>query len=271
MDLIDYEVRFFTNLANKILKKKFTKNEIVFFKKFKNYQFKKKKIIKYFKVCKLKKIILRPLTFNKENLYFDQVKNLKKEFINYTKVSNILIEESLTIPFFKLIPYEKIKYLIPKYNHFDINISWYDNASVNKKIIKMYKQLFVEISKKKNPYICLEPVKNFNNNAAFALYNEITQILNWNRFKNINILIPAFSRLNCFFDNPLFSGEKKIMQRRNTYFLTSAAHSYKLWSKLLKTVYSKKKFLYASDHPFNNLKSVEMYNYFFKKKLNSFK
>lgn len=150
MDLIDHEVRFFTNLARKKLKKNYTKNEIVFFKKFKKFKFKKKKIIEYFKVCKLKKIILRPLTFNTENLYFDQVKNIKKEFIDYTKIPNkILIEESLSIPSFSLISYKKIKYLISKYNHFEINLWWYDKISVKKKIIEMYKKLFIEIGKKK--------------------------------------------------------------------------------------------------------------------------
>ena len=267
MDLIDYEVRFFTVLANKKLKKKYTKNEIVFFKKFKNYQFKKKKIITYFKVCKLKKIILRSLTFNKENLYFDQVKNLKKEFLNYTKLSNILIEESLSIPSFKLIPYEKIKYLISKYNHFEINVWWYDNVSVKKKIIKMYKKLFIEIGKKKNPYLCIEPINSSPTSIKhIQLYNEIIKIINLKRFKNINILFPAFSRLQCLYDDSLFPGIKNIMKRKNSYFITSAAYSYKEWSKLLGVVYGHKKFLYGSDHPFNDLKSVEMYNYFFKSK-----
>ena len=249
MDIsIDYEIRYISKYAYKKLKShKLLKSlEPICVQKLRNFKKNKKKISNYFsKAKKIKKIILRPLFFNSKKIYYDQLNNLKKDFLNEVKIPDrIKIEESLQIPNFNYIKFDEIKKIIDNYKHFDLNFTWYQNVGS----LKPYKKIINIIDKKKGN-LCFEMHDNSE---------ETNNILNFlSKKKNIKILIPSFSRLNCFsFHN------RKFFKKKNVFFLTSAAYSYSIWYKILRLEFKKNKILFGTDHPFNNLKSLKMYNYF---------
>ena len=151
----DHEIRYISKSTYKKLKsRKLQKSlEPVIIQKLKDFKKNKKKISDYFiKSKKIRKIILRPLFFNSKKFYYDQLKNLKKDFLNEVKIpERITIEESVQIPNFDYIKFDEFKKIINNYKHFDLNFLW----SKDIKNLKPYAKVIDIIDKKKGS-LCLE-------------------------------------------------------------------------------------------------------------------
>lgn len=246
MDItIDHEIRYITDLARIELKLKNSK-EPIFKKKFKKFTENSNLLKNYFiKAKKINKIILRPLPYNSKKLYFDQINSLKQNFIRNLKIpKRIKIIESLQIPNFNYVKYRDFKKLIKNYNQFDLNVEWYINHSN----LSNYKKVFKYIDLKKNS-LCLE-ISNPNKYTDYI----ISILQNKNKIK---IFVPSFSRLNCF-----KTKYENFFNKKNVYFITSSAYSFSKWHNLIRTTYKEDKIVFGTDHPFNNNKSLKIYNYF---------
>ena len=252
--MIDHEFRIITPILKKLILKRLNSEKILN-KKIPRNIFKNKLFIEhqenYLKRAKfIKKIFFRGLPINSKKEYFIQEEQLADTFYEYTKNYKLKIsgKQIIQIPNPDLVEFSQFKKKIEKINNFhgfELISSWHNKQSNDAKYFK-----FFEYISDSNLPLSLEVdyiYKESKNSLANFFY--ISQ-----KFNKIKYWLP---HLGCgiFLHWDLIKNNCKFTPK-----LLSSTKNFLLWSKILKnSSFKKNNIYYASDHPFNDFQSYNIY------------
>ncbi len=257
--MIDYEFRIVTPTVRSLIKKSST-TEPILIKKIPKKNISKKYIYKiYFEYLKkaklLKSVFYRGLPLNLSKNYFKQefeIEETYKNLINECK-SNIKGKRIIQIPnpdYVNFTNFENLVSKVEKFSGFELISSWHKKKTSD----KSYKKFFEFVQNSKLP-LSIE-VDYFYRNSFNNIHYFFDII---KKYPKIRYWLPHFG---C----GIFLHWEKIVNTCNhkPLILTSADKSLN-WLEIFKL----RKFRniplrFASDHPFNNLNSIKIYNEFIK-------
>ena len=257
--MIDHEFRLVTPVVRSLIKNCSTKEQILIKKipkKIITKEFILKNTLAYLKKAKLiKGVFYRGLPLNLSKNYFKQEFEIEETFENLIDTCKLKIKGNrvVQIPnpeYVNFKNFEKLVNNIKKISGFELISSWHQKNTSD----KVYNKFFDFVQNSKLP-LSIE-VDFFYRNSYNNLYYFFDVI---KKYPKIRYWLPHFG---C----GIFLHWEKIINtcHHKPLILTSADQSLH-WLEIFKL----KKFnsiplRFASDHPFNNLKSIKIYNEFIK-------
>lgn len=252
--MIDHEFRIITPILKKLILKRLSSEKILNKKIPKNI-FKNRLFIKhqenYLKKAKLiKKIFFRGLPINSKKEYFIQEDQLADAFNSYINNYRLKItgKQIIQIPNPDLVEFTEFKKRVEKINNFhgfELISSWHNKQSNDSKYFK-----FLQFVSDLRLPLSLEVdyiYRQSKNSIANFFY--LSQ-----KFNKIRFWLP---HLGCgvFLHWDLIKNNCKYAPK----LLTSTKNFFS-WGKILKAIsFEKRNMHYASDHPFNDFQSYNIY------------
>ncbi len=253
--MIDHEIRIITKSVNNLIKKKSSYSEKILKKKISfNFISSKNFLVSYKNYLsaakKINEVYIRGLPINNKKIFLNQEIELKDSFKKIiTKINKkINYKQIVQIPnpdFVSIKEFEKTINKINNLGGFELISSWHDKRSDDKKYFK-----FFSLVQDSGLPLSLE-VDYFYRSSK----NSIIEFMNvLKKFPNIQFWLPHFG---C----GIFLHWDKIENITNKPpVLLSSTNEIEKWLFILKKDYFKKiPIKFASDHPFNELKSIHIY------------